>query len=38
MPPVGANWSDAQVEALVAYTKTVVQASDTKGAGNGSQG
>jgi cytochrome c oxidase subunit 2 len=25
MPPVGANWSDAQVEALVAYTKTVVK-------------
>jgi cytochrome c oxidase subunit 2 len=24
MPPVGANWSDAQIEALVAYTKTVV--------------
>jgi cytochrome c5 len=38
MPPVGANWSDAQVEALVAYTKTVVEVSDTTGAGNGSQG
>jgi cytochrome c oxidase subunit 2 len=25
MPPVGANWSDAQIEALVAYTKTVVK-------------
>jgi cytochrome c oxidase subunit 2 len=25
MPPVGANWSDAQVAALVAYTKTVVK-------------
>jgi cytochrome c oxidase subunit 2 len=25
MPPVGANWTDAQVEALVAYTKTQVK-------------
>jgi cytochrome c oxidase subunit 2 len=25
MPPVGANWTDAQIEALVAYTKTVVK-------------
>jgi mono/diheme cytochrome c family protein len=38
MPPVGANWSDAQVEALVAYTKTVVHVSNTTGVGNGSQG
>jgi cytochrome c oxidase subunit 2 len=39
MPPVGANWSDAQVEALVAYTKTVVKVSDTTGVGtNGSNG
>jgi len=38
MPPVGANWSDAQVEALVAYTKTVSQVGNTTGVGNGSQG
>ena len=38
MPPVGANWTDAQVEALVAYTKTVVHVSDTTGVANGSQG
>jgi cytochrome c oxidase subunit 2 len=33
MPPVGANWSDAQIEALVAYTKT-----QFKGSASGSQG
>jgi cytochrome c oxidase subunit 2 len=37
MPPVGANWSDAQVEALVAYTKTIVETNGT-GAASGSQG
>jgi cytochrome c oxidase subunit 2 len=34
MPPVGANWSDEQVEALVAYTKTVVKVNGSGGVGN----
>jgi cytochrome c oxidase subunit 2 len=38
MPPVGANWSDAQVEALVNYTKTVVKTTNTPGTSRGSQG
>jgi cytochrome c oxidase subunit 2 len=33
MPPVGANWSDAQIEALVAYTKTVVKANGGSASG-----
>jgi cytochrome c oxidase subunit 2 len=34
MPPVGANWSDEQIEALVAYTKTVVKVNGSGGVGN----
>jgi cytochrome c oxidase subunit 2 len=33
MPPVGSGWSDEQVDALVAYTKTIL-----KGGSGGSQG
>jgi cytochrome c oxidase subunit II len=35
MPPVGAGWTDDQVAALVAYTKTVVKGN---GSGVGNQG
>jgi cytochrome c oxidase subunit II len=38
MPPVGANWSDAQVEALVNYTKTIVKTNGPAGGSSGSQG
>jgi cytochrome c oxidase subunit 2 len=34
MPAVGANWSDAQIDALVAYTKTL----DAEGSASGGQG
>ena len=39
MPAVGASWSDAQMDALVAYTETIVQApEDGEEAPDGEQG
>lgn len=35
MPPVGANWSDAQIAALLAYAKTVVKVNGSGGVGTG---
>ena len=38
MPAVGAGWSDAQIDALVAYARTLVQGGGQGGGSGGGQG